>query len=113
MQQKRNNVFKLDMLVLAILKRGDYYGYEIASMINKETNDLFSIKEGVLYPILYRLQEAGFIKDKEKIIGRKVRVYYHITKAGLDELAKLKDEFIQKVKVINTILEDEEHGTAE
>ncbi len=109
MQSKRNNVFKLDMLILAILKRGDYYGYEIASIINEETNNLFSIKEGVLYPILYRLLEAGFIKDKERIIGRKIRVYYHITEAGLAELVNLKDEFIQKVKVINNILEDEEY----
>lgn len=111
MQIKRNTVFKLDMLVLSILKRGDYYGYEIASIINKESNDLFFIKEGVLYPILYRLEQAGFISSFEKIIGRKIRVYYHITEAGIKELNFLEDDFKKKIKAINLILGRELYET--
>lgn len=104
-KSKRNSVFKLDMLVLAILKRGSYYGYEIATLINKETDDLFSVKEGVLYPILYRLEQTGLISSSEQIVNRKLRIYYHITELGITELKILKNDFIKKVKAIEMVLE--------
>lgn len=108
MTSKRNNVFKLDLLVLAILKRKDCYGSEIATIINKETGNLFLIKEGVLYPILYRLEQSEFISSSEEIVNRKLRVYYHLTDSGLKELEIMESEFSKKIKAIHVVLRGED-----
>lgn len=101
---KRNNVFKLDILILAILKRKDCYGSEIATIINNETNDLFLIKEGVLYPILYKLEQLDFISSFEQVVNRKLRVYYHLTELGNIELERLELDFSKKVNAIYDVL---------
>ena len=35
-----------------------------------------------MYPILYKLQDENYISSYEKVIERKVRVYYHIEEKG-------------------------------
>lgn len=107
MTSKRNNVFKLDILVLSVLKRKDCYGAEIASIINNETNDLFSVKEGVLYPILYKLEQLGFVSSSEQVINRKLRVYYHLTDLGRNELNVMELDFSKKIDAINRVLKGE------
>jgi len=106
MASKRNNIFKLDLLVLSILKRKDCYGFEIATIINQETNNLFLIKEGVLYPILYKLEQSGFISSSEQIMNRKLRVYYHLTELGQEELTVMELDFQKKVEAIQSVLKN-------
>lgn len=106
MTSKRNNVFKLDILILSVLRRKDCYGAEIATTINNETNDLFSVKEGVLYPILYKLEQSGFVSSSEQIVNRKLRVYYHLTDLGQNELIIMEADFAKKIEAINRVLKE-------
>lgn len=62
---KKNNFFKLEMLLLIVIKKEDMYGYEITNMLREVTNDVIDIKEGSLYPILYKLLE------KKKLVAMK------------------------------------------
>lgn len=75
---KKNQFFKLDMLLLCIIAKQDCYGYEITKQIKTYSHELIDIKEGTMYPILYKLQDAHYISSYEKVIERKIRVYYHI-----------------------------------
>ena len=59
MQQLKKGV--LEMLVLEIICQEPTYGYELMTKLKAQSNDFFSLKEGTLYPILYRLEDDGMI----------------------------------------------------
>ena len=59
LQQLKKGV--LEMLVLDTVCRGSTYGYELLTGLKARSNELFALKEGTLYPILYRLEDDGLI----------------------------------------------------
>ena len=59
LQQLKKGV--LEMLVLEIICQQPSYGYELMATLKVRSNDLFTLKEGTLYPILYRLEDDGMI----------------------------------------------------
>ena len=52
----------LEMILLCLIGRKETYGYEIITELNNSASVLGYAKEGTIYPILYRLQEAELIK---------------------------------------------------
>lgn len=76
-------------IVLAILSEGDSYGYAIIKRVREASGGQLEWTDGMLYPVLHRLERLGFIKPRWEIAesGRR-RKYYRITtegKAHLDE----------------------------
>lgn len=59
LQQLKKGV--LEMLVLEIICQKPTYGYELMAQLKERSADLFTLKEGTLYPILYRLEDDGMI----------------------------------------------------
>jgi len=59
LQQLKKGV--LEMLVLEIICKAPTYGYELMAKLKERSQDLFALKEGTLYPILYRLEDDGMI----------------------------------------------------
>ena len=59
LQQLKKGV--LEMLVLDMVCKGSTYGYELLTSLRQQSKELFSLKEGTLYPILYRLEDDGLI----------------------------------------------------
>jgi len=53
----------LEMLVLCAVCQGPTYGYELLGRLRECSGGLFALKEGTLYPILYRLEDDGFIRS--------------------------------------------------
>ena len=82
------------LLVLSVLESKDMYGYQIIKEIEMKSEQVFSFKEGTLYPILHAFERDGYVKSywEESDQGRK-RKYYHITKKGIKELAKSREEW--------------------
>ena len=80
----------LDMLVLMLLSEGPKYGYQLIQELKQRSGDIFSLKDGTLYPILYRLEDSSYVVSKWSAAeGRQVpRKYYEIT---IDGIAALKD----------------------
>jgi PadR family transcriptional regulator PadR len=74
-------------IILAILKGNDSYGYSIIKRVKELTDNKLVWTEGMLYPVLHRLEEQDFIESywKSSETGRK-RKYYRIKEAGLKEL---------------------------
>lgn len=103
----RNNYFKLEMLLLSVIYRQDCYGYDITKRIREGTNNLINIKEGVLYPILYKALENGYISRYEKTVGMKIRAYYHIEDAGKERLFEMIDEYHKLTDGINNLISQE------
>jgi len=76
-------------LILSILKRGDSYGYEIISTVGALSQDRMQWADGMLYPILHRLEKKGWIKSYwgKSETGRR-RKYYRLRKTGERALAE-------------------------
>lgn len=74
-------------LVLSILSRGETYGYALIKEVHALSGGKVNWTEGMLYPVLHRLERHGFITSKwgASEIGRK-RKYYSIHKKGLTRL---------------------------
>ena len=60
-QQLKKGV--LEMLVLKLICDKPTYGYELQSRLKEVSEGVFSLKEGTLYPILYRLEDDGLIQS--------------------------------------------------
>lgn len=75
-------------LVLAILAQGESYGYEIIQRVREMSGGQMEWKDGMLYPVLHRLERNGLVEAKwgESETGRRRR-YYRLVKAGRTELA--------------------------
>lgn len=81
-------------LILAILKKEDSYGYDIIKKVKEISNNEIVWTEGMLYPVLHRLEKNGFIESywKKSEIGRR-RKYYCLMEDGLLELEKQKKQW--------------------
>lgn len=91
----------MDLSVLSILEKQDYYGYELVQKIS----EVLPISEGTLYPILRRLKVEGFLETylKESKEGPP-RKYYGITRNGKIHVEKLKTEWKEFTKKINKLI---------
>jgi len=96
----------IEMLILKFINESDKYGYQITQEFKKRSNGKFSILEGSMYPILYRLEESNFISQYEKLVGkRRTRVYYHLEEPGKEYLKDLISDYIEIRDGIDKILQ--------
>lgn len=81
-------------LVLAILAEGDSYGYAIIKRVAELSGDQLQWTDGMLYPVLHRLERQEFVAAKWGVAetGRK-RKYYRITKQGREQLAAQREQW--------------------
>lgn len=86
----------VELSILIFLSEQDMYGYEISQMFETRSNGKIEVKEGTLYPILYRLEEKHVIESYwETVKGRgKPRKYYRLTSVGCDYLKQYRDEWL-------------------
>ncbi len=84
-QQLKKGV--LEMLALKLVCDGPAYGYELMTRLKERSQGLFAVKEGTLYPILYRLEDEGLIAARwSQGEGRTApKKYYEATAAGQAE----------------------------
>lgn len=89
-------------IVLAILKDQASYGYAIIKHVKDLSENEMNWTEGMLYPILHRLEAQQCIESywMESDTGRK-RKYYRITAFGLEELSQQQSQW----NVVNAALE--------
>ena len=75
-------------LVLAILAEGDSYGYAILKRVRELSGGALEWTDGMLYPVLHRLEGAGLIESRwqQAESGRR-RKYYRLTDVGREQLA--------------------------
>lgn len=78
----------LEMLVLYLIQNTPMYGYQLIQTLKSQSQDFFILKEGTLYPILYRLEENGFATSQwiTPENGKAPKKFYAITEKGRLEL---------------------------
>jgi|SRR5580658_4907054 PadR family transcriptional regulator PadR len=98
----------LETLVLSALRHGDAHGFEILRRLEEAGSGALKLKEGSLYPALYRLEAAGMVKgeweDSATVRRGPRRRIYHLTAKGRRRLDEARGEFRQFAAVIGGIL---------
>jgi len=88
-------------LILSILKEGKSYGYLIIQKVKDLSGGTLEWSDGMLYPVLHRLEKEGYIESEWNISenGRK-RKYYSITDQGKLELIAEKEDWLSVQAVL-------------
>ncbi len=102
----------LDLVLLRLLADEPTYGYELLSRLRRRSGGDFRVKEGTLYPVLYRLEDAGLIVPEWTepatpggAAGRGVpRKVYRLTDAGFGRLAELVDAWQSFAASVDAVL---------
>lgn len=90
----------LDALVLAIVSKGDTYGYKIT----QDIRNAIDISESTLYPVLRRLQKSSCLETYDKEYMGRNRRYYKVTSTGKKALEGYRVEWIKHKNKIDDIL---------
>lgn len=90
-------------LVLAILNEGESYGYAIIKRVGAISRGELQWTDGMLYPLLHRLERRGYVKAVwgKSETGRR-RKYYRLTAAGIEQLASQRRQW----RVVDSALRD-------
>ncbi len=88
-------------LLLTILKQGESYGYEIIQEAKRMSGGTLEWSDGMLYPVLHKLEKDGCIRSRWDLSdeGRR-RKYYAITAIGKQELADAKSQWLSIHEVL-------------
>jgi len=81
-------------LVLSILEEGESYGYTIIQRVRQLSGGEIEWTDGMLYPVLHRLEGLGFVRSRWDVseAGRK-RKYYTLSPAGKCALAEQQQQW--------------------
>ena len=92
-------------IVLAILQRGENYGYQIIQSVRDMSGGDLDWSEPMLYPVLKRMEREGLVRSqwKQTENGR-FRRYFRLTVEGRTELKKEKDQWFRVHDTFTKIL---------
>ena len=91
-------------MVLGILAEGESYGYAILRHINEMSGGQLDWTEGLLYPLLHRLERLGHVESSwRSVTGERRRKYYRITNKGRAELAEQRRQWDTVVDTLKQI----------
>jgi transcriptional regulator len=76
----------LDLLILKVLALEPLHGYGIAQRLQQISRDALQIRQGSLYPALYRLEKRGVLNAHWKTVGGREAKFYSLTKVGEQQL---------------------------
>jgi PadR family transcriptional regulator PadR len=94
-------------LVLAILDDGESYGYAILKQIDELSGGALAWTDGMLYPLLHRLDRLGYVEARwDAPDGGRPRRYYRITPAGRNALSEQRRQW----EVVSGALENAWHA---
>lgn len=96
------------IMILKTISEEDSYGYQIVQRIASKSENVFTLNEGTLYPLLHTMEKEGWIESYRKPgeSGRD-RKYYRITPMGKLKLATQIEEWEVFTNAVNGVLKEE------
>ena len=84
----------MSLVLLSLLRKEDMYGYQLVQETKRLSGGKIVTQEGSLYPVLYKLQEKGYISDRKVLVSKRMtRVYYHLEPSGIEYWHTLMEEY--------------------
>jgi len=94
------------MLLLSVLEKEEMYGYQIIKELEQRSEDVFSMNEGTLYPILHTMAKEGLLDSYwENTTSSRKRKYYRITDKGRKVLQEQKEEWKTYAFAVGKVIE--------
>ena len=99
----------LELCVLALLRKRDYYGYEISEFLSRHID----IADGTVYPILRKLKADGLLTIYlQEESGGPPRKYYKLTELGRETFQNDRAQYLKFARFVKALLEDEDYDKA-
>jgi PadR family transcriptional regulator, regulatory protein PadR len=97
-----------ELLILSVLESRPRHGYDLSKLIQARSGGQLTFHIDSLYPLLYRLEERGWIKGTwvEKP-GERRRRFYKVTAEGRRVLAQQKKTWAAFVEAVRRVTGDE------
>ena len=93
-----------ELLILSLVEARPRHGYEISKLIESRSEGALKFNVASLYPLLYRLEQRGWIKGRwVEEAGQRRRRFYRLTAEGRKVLASQRDTWREFVEAINRI----------
>ena len=81
-----------ELLILSLVEARPRHGYDISKLIEARSGGALSFHVASLYPLLYRLEERGWLQGKwVERAGERRRRFYELTAEGRRVLARQRD----------------------
>lgn len=94
----------LELCVLSLLEKKDWYGYEISEFLSRKID----IADGTVYPILRKLKSDGLVTTYlSEESGGPPRKYYSLTAVGKETYVSDRNDYLNFANMVASILEDE------
>lgn len=93
-----------ELLILSLIEHRPRHGYEISKLIEQRSGGVLKFNVASFYPLLYRLENRGFISGRwvEKA-GQRRRRYYQLTAQGKTVLKEQRSSWVDFVNAMNRI----------
>ena len=102
---KRYMALGTSMLVLRLLEQESMYGYQIIRELERQSQMVFQLKEGTLYPVLHGLEQQWAVASFQKTAQNgRVRKYYEITSNGKRLLREKTEEWKTYEAAVNQVM---------
>jgi PadR family transcriptional regulator PadR len=99
----------LDMLILKICALEPLHGYGIVQRLHQISKESLNIRQGSLYPALYRLEIKGWLKASWKTTeGGRDAKYYSLTRSGRQQLEREQESWKRLCQAISLVLDTNE-----
>ncbi|HEU0139227.1 MAG TPA: PadR family transcriptional regulator [Bryobacteraceae bacterium] len=95
----------LDLLILKVLALEPLHGYGIAQRLKQISREALQIRQGSLYPALYRLEKRGMLKAQWRTAGGREAKYYSLTRAGHQQLQSETEGWERLCAAVRLVLE--------
>ena len=93
----------LELCVLSLLEKRDWYGYEISEFLSSKID----IADGTVYPLLRKLKSDGMVTTYlSEESGGPPRKYYSLTKTGKEAYASDRSDYLNFAAIVASILDD-------
>ena len=93
-----------ELLILTLLKQREMYGYELVQAIQDRTGSAIALGEGVVYPVLHKLERDGALSARRKPVNGRSRIYYSLTPTGSRRLTALATTWTSLTTAIQQVL---------
>ena len=97
-----------ELLILSLLEARARHGYDLSKLIDARSGGQLTFHVDSLYPLLYRLEERGWIKGRwvEKA-GERRRRFYAVTPEGRRVLAQQRKTWATFVEAVRRVTEED------
>ncbi len=93
------------LLALHTLDEEPMYGFQLIEALRERTGGVLDFAEGMLYPMLHKLERAGLLASEWRpSLDGPPRKYYSLTPAGRAELGQRRNDWVRFTDAVDLAL---------